>query len=79
MQSEKTAKRNRMLVTNEDGCTKVVRKRDVRRYCCSVCKHSNSTRWRFINDAVKCKQGIYIFKSEANNNLLGEKCIRSGY
>jgi hypothetical protein len=55
MQSEKTAKRNRMLVTNKDGCTKVVRKRDVRKYCCSVCKQSDSTRWRLINGAVKCK------------------------
>ncbi|KAG1052402.1 hypothetical protein G6F43_005454 [Rhizopus delemar] len=47
-----------LMLTNEDGCTKVVRKRDVRRYCCSVCKHSNSTRWRFINDAVKCEKCI---------------------
>ncbi|KAG0736513.1 hypothetical protein G6F57_007509 [Rhizopus arrhizus] len=45
-------------LTNKDGCTKVVRKRDVRKYCCSVCKQSDSTRWRFINGAVKCEKCI---------------------
>lgn len=53
--SEKTAKRNRMLVTNEDGSTKVIRKRDAREYSCSSCHRKDSSRWRCINKVIKCK------------------------
>lgn len=54
--SEKTAKRKRMLVTNEDGSTKVVRKRDPRGFCCSKCGAKDSTRWRrFDDNSVHCK------------------------
>ncbi|KAL9560016.1 hypothetical protein MBANPS3_000131 [Mucor bainieri] len=58
---EKTAKRKRMLVTGEDGTTKVVRKRDPRGFCCSKCGAEDSTRWRrFDERTVHC-----------------EKCVRS--
>ncbi|KAK4509005.1 uncharacterized protein ATC70_007354 [Mucor velutinosus] len=58
---EKTAKRKRMLVTGEDGATKVVRKRDPRGFCCSKCGAEDSTRWRrFDERTVHC-----------------EKCVRS--
>ncbi|KAG0749613.1 hypothetical protein G6F57_003477 [Rhizopus arrhizus] len=50
---EKTAKRNRMLVTNEDGSTKVIRKRDAREYSCSSCHRKDSSRWRCINKVIK--------------------------
>jgi hypothetical protein len=53
--SEKTAKRKRMLVTQDDGATKVVRKRDVRGYTCSRCGTTDATRWRKTHDSVQCK------------------------
>ncbi|KAI7904483.1 uncharacterized protein BX663DRAFT_431809 [Cokeromyces recurvatus] len=45
-----------MLVTQDDGTTKVVRKRDVRGYCCSKCGAKDATRWRRLSDVgVQCK------------------------
>jgi transposase len=58
--SEKTAKKKRMLVTQEDGNTKVVRKRDGRDYYCSICGSKDATRWRKSYDSVKCKSFIII-------------------
>ncbi|KAL7325239.1 hypothetical protein PS15p_207749 [Mucor circinelloides] len=56
---EKTAKRKRMLVTNEDGATKVVRKRDPRGFCCSKCGAKDSTRWRrFDDNSVHCEKCV---------------------
>lgn len=55
MYSEKTTKRRRMLVTNEDNLTKVIRKRDARVYCCVVCGTKNACHWRTIKDMIKCK------------------------
>ncbi|KAG1099280.1 hypothetical protein G6F42_017855 [Rhizopus arrhizus] len=59
VKSEKTAKRKRMLVTNEDGSTKVVRKRDPRGFCCSKCGAKDSTRWRrFDDNSVHCEKCV---------------------
>lgn len=44
-----------MLVTADDGNTKVVRKRDARDYCCSTCGAKDVTRWRRLHDTVQCK------------------------
>ncbi|CEP14167.1 hypothetical protein [Parasitella parasitica] len=56
---EKTAKTKRMLVTNDDGTTKVVRKRDPRGFCCSRCGAKDSTRWRkFRDNTFHCEQCV---------------------
>ncbi|CEJ01853.1 hypothetical protein RMCBS344292_15874 [Rhizopus microsporus] len=52
---EKTTKRRRMLVTNEDSLTKVIRKRDARVYCCAVCGTKNACHWRTIKEIIKCE------------------------
>ncbi|CEG84232.1 hypothetical protein RMATCC62417_18067 [Rhizopus microsporus] len=52
---EKTTKRRRMLVTNEDNLTKVIRKRDARVYCCAICGTKNACHWRTIKEIIKCE------------------------
>ncbi|GAA5807674.1 hypothetical protein MFLAVUS_001045 [Mucor flavus] len=53
---EKTAKKKRMLVINDDGTTKVVRKRDARDYSCSTCGVQNVARWRRVQDSILCEK-----------------------
>ncbi|GAA5800489.1 hypothetical protein HPULCUR_005920 [Helicostylum pulchrum] len=53
---EKTAKKKRMLVINDDGTTKVVRKRDARDYSCSTCGVQNVARWRRVHDSILCEK-----------------------
>lgn len=81
LSSEKTAKRKRMLVTGEDGTTKVVRKRDPRGFCCSKCGAEDSTRWRrFDERTVHCKSSIATYVCIYQRDLflvLGEKCVRN--
>jgi hypothetical protein len=48
-----------MLVTADDGNTKVVRKRDARDYCCSICGIKEVTRWRRLYDSVQCKVSLF--------------------
>ncbi|KAI8637381.1 hypothetical protein BD408DRAFT_437063 [Parasitella parasitica] len=56
---EKTAQRKRMLVTSDDGTTKVVRKRDPRGFCCSKCGARDATRWRKLHDnTVHCERCV---------------------
>ncbi|KAI8982578.1 hypothetical protein BDB01DRAFT_153457 [Pilobolus umbonatus] len=53
---EKTARTKRMLVTYDDDNVKVVRKRDTRNYCCTVCNMKNFTRWRMIEGKLQCER-----------------------
>jgi hypothetical protein len=60
-----------MLVTNDDGLTKVVRKRDPRGFCCSKCGAKDSTRWRKLHDnTVHCKSIQAHFKDISVLTLL---------
>jgi hypothetical protein len=71
-----------MLVTADDGNTKVVRKRDARDYCCSTCGAKDVTRWRRLHDSVQCKQeGVLFLIKLISLSIIflfsGEKCARS--
>lgn len=81
--SEKTAKKRRMLVTQEDGNTKVVRKRDAIDYHCSTCGVKNIARWRKQRGgAIQCKAFFFYLKlnrytkKKKNSFILGERCAR---
>ncbi|KAI8883662.1 hypothetical protein K501DRAFT_272531 [Backusella circina FSU 941] len=51
---EKTSKSKRMLVSDEEGTLKVVRKRDKANYVCHHCGTKESTRWK------KSQQRLYF-------------------
>ncbi|KAI8372530.1 hypothetical protein EDC96DRAFT_572755 [Choanephora cucurbitarum] len=61
---EKTAKKKRMLLTQPDGNTKVIRKRDFREFKCSNCKSDTGARWRKIPNSKE-------------DRVVCEKCARS--